>query len=425
MRIAFVCPSCNKPHSVDAALAGRKGRCKDCGTVMTIPTASPSSPPAAKKARSGPAPTSVTPTSGDVDDPYGLVDEPVAPRSASVRLGPIARPAGDPDASDAPSSDAPARKKRKKSQDEGPWGESLRAGAIGLMGLVLVLNRGIKYARRAHQGATIGSQIQVGMLILCLLAALLSIISVAGAAISYVRGNRGAFKGESVGGQVAWGLSVIASLVVAYVYVRSLTGPTRAELAALDASLSAAEQAEDSTYESMMADVLSYHERKAAALESLPGPFSMGGKEAWEDLGIIEGDALRIHLQARLVARPTRDQVRRLFDAFEGRYREAIARTARTAADAIARLELRPGTEYGDILHEIADQAAQVDKNYRQVYRPGGPPTGWYVAVLGEEAGASPLAGPNVKVLIPSGDDAGEADPEPPPDQAPPAAESP
>jgi hypothetical protein len=37
MPIPFSCPRCGKRYTVDSALAGRKGRCKDCGRSMTIP----------------------------------------------------------------------------------------------------------------------------------------------------------------------------------------------------------------------------------------------------------------------------------------------------------------------------------------------------------------------------------------------------
>ncbi len=37
MSIAFSCPRCGKRYTVDSALAGRKGRCKDCGRSMSIP----------------------------------------------------------------------------------------------------------------------------------------------------------------------------------------------------------------------------------------------------------------------------------------------------------------------------------------------------------------------------------------------------
>ena len=37
MSIAFTCPRCRKSYSVDAALAGRSGRCKACGRAITIP----------------------------------------------------------------------------------------------------------------------------------------------------------------------------------------------------------------------------------------------------------------------------------------------------------------------------------------------------------------------------------------------------
>src|SRR4051794_36303148 len=39
MSIEFACEVCDKPFKVDASHAGRRGRCKRCGHVMTIPAA--------------------------------------------------------------------------------------------------------------------------------------------------------------------------------------------------------------------------------------------------------------------------------------------------------------------------------------------------------------------------------------------------
>ncbi|WP_422931792.1 HEAT repeat domain-containing protein [Singulisphaera sp. PoT] len=37
MAISFACPNCRKSYDVDDKLAGKKGRCKACGTIMLIP----------------------------------------------------------------------------------------------------------------------------------------------------------------------------------------------------------------------------------------------------------------------------------------------------------------------------------------------------------------------------------------------------
>lgn len=37
MKIHFACPTCGKPYEVDASMAGRTGRCKPCGALMTVP----------------------------------------------------------------------------------------------------------------------------------------------------------------------------------------------------------------------------------------------------------------------------------------------------------------------------------------------------------------------------------------------------
>jgi hypothetical protein len=53
MVIVLECPGCSKRYEVDAALAGKKSRCKQCGEVFKIPvpTAIPAAPPPNKPAR--------------------------------------------------------------------------------------------------------------------------------------------------------------------------------------------------------------------------------------------------------------------------------------------------------------------------------------------------------------------------------------
>ena len=40
MKIPVVCESCGHLHQVDAAHAGRRGKCTQCGALMTVPTTS-------------------------------------------------------------------------------------------------------------------------------------------------------------------------------------------------------------------------------------------------------------------------------------------------------------------------------------------------------------------------------------------------
>ena len=40
-QIAFSCPRCGRSYQVEAQLAGKKARCKDCQEVMRVPLASP------------------------------------------------------------------------------------------------------------------------------------------------------------------------------------------------------------------------------------------------------------------------------------------------------------------------------------------------------------------------------------------------
>ena len=38
MSLTFSCPTCRRAYTVDEALAGKRARCKQCGTTMPIPT---------------------------------------------------------------------------------------------------------------------------------------------------------------------------------------------------------------------------------------------------------------------------------------------------------------------------------------------------------------------------------------------------
>ena len=101
MSIAFSCEQCGKHYEVSQALAGKRGRCKQCGHKMTIPR------PAPVKAGGGPVgldaygleevaepsrsrsrsrSSQPAPATGPVD-PYSLDEEPepLAPLPPAVR----------------------------------------------------------------------------------------------------------------------------------------------------------------------------------------------------------------------------------------------------------------------------------------------------------------------------------------------------
>ena len=54
MSISFTCPSCGRHYNVNESLAGRKVRCKSCGSPVKVPASAETS---------------------DLDDPYGLADQ--------------------------------------------------------------------------------------------------------------------------------------------------------------------------------------------------------------------------------------------------------------------------------------------------------------------------------------------------------------
>ena len=112
MLIAFTCQNCGKDYQKDATLAGKKGRCSECGHIFEIPgpprsvsagTVKESSParssgnhssgsssraPGLASSRQQPA-RSRAAAAGNVssvldDDPYGLNDVPIAPRAAAI-----------------------------------------------------------------------------------------------------------------------------------------------------------------------------------------------------------------------------------------------------------------------------------------------------------------------------------------------------
>lgn len=72
--IPVSCPSCAKGMKVPVAMAGKKIRCKECQTVLTVPTAGGSKPATAK-----PAPAKPAKPAKPVGETFQLADAPKKP----------------------------------------------------------------------------------------------------------------------------------------------------------------------------------------------------------------------------------------------------------------------------------------------------------------------------------------------------------
>src|SRR3954447_22262010 len=46
MPISFSCPKCGHSFKVSESQAGKRGKCKQCGTMVTVPAAAPAAAPA-------------------------------------------------------------------------------------------------------------------------------------------------------------------------------------------------------------------------------------------------------------------------------------------------------------------------------------------------------------------------------------------
>ncbi|WP_165233579.1 hypothetical protein [Aquisphaera insulae] len=201
MKLRFTCPTCGKPHTIDASLAGKMGRCKDCGVTIRIPGARSSAP-----------------TMPKFEERFGLDDEPASP-PAAVAMPP--RREAEVDDEPVPRRVKPSGKGKKRRAGE-PWNLTLRgqaclftgamvAGMIGGIGLM------IPPATRM-----IGGIVYLIAMVISVPAILLTVVSVIGAFISFLGGNRRAFAGESGGGQAAWILSITACAGLSAIWIGAL-----------------------------------------------------------------------------------------------------------------------------------------------------------------------------------------------------------
>lgn len=161
MTVSFSCEECGKDYQVDDGLAGKRGRCKQCGHTMKIPAAEAvavksASPAGALKsfgagaaapARPARRPTPAPSKEPESDDPYGLAD--AEPEPVAEMLAPLPPSARRPSKFQAEPSVAEKPKKKKKkggffaSKSGKDKGGSKAAGASigGVIAVVLVVLR--------------------------------------------------------------------------------------------------------------------------------------------------------------------------------------------------------------------------------------------------------------------------------------------
>lgn len=176
MPLSFSCVACGRPYTVDDALAGRRARCKACGTEMRIP------------ARSAPEP-----------DLYGLDEAEPVPQPSADRFA-----ADDPEAVVPRRSGGLPRAKTARGRDRGEDGSGIRKVlfyviGFGLFAFVLPFFGLVLKPRGAHQGLDPKMQQEIGMGIAILGGILLAISYAFGGAMSGLRATLGERRAAAIG----------------------------------------------------------------------------------------------------------------------------------------------------------------------------------------------------------------------------------
>lgn len=197
MSLAFTCHHCFRSYQVALTLAGKRVRCKDCGTELRVPTAPAAPPPTSGRGLGAPAGPAVA-------DLYGL-DEGPASRYPKAPLP------DDP----PPPPRAAAPKRRRSSSGGGSGGDDehklLKAG-LGFCffgGFAFLLPR-FGYVLSSRRGHPMDPQVQTVMgAVMALVGALLV------AASFFTRGTRPARKKPRTGAEavIRICLVVIAAVV--------------------------------------------------------------------------------------------------------------------------------------------------------------------------------------------------------------------
>ena len=201
MAISVRCPNCEKTLTLDDKYAGKRGKCKSCGSPIQVPEADR----LADLHASSPS------------DLYGLDDEPMPAASRQV--------AAEVEESDVPPSSVRGGGRRKKTASGEPWGLGVRrSGYMVVYGGLMIFwfARAIPPEWRTNPATAIFLMLVV---LGVLLGALITVFSVVGAAVSFSKGNARAFRSESTGDMFSWVGAILLSAYFIGAFVYGLTNP--------------------------------------------------------------------------------------------------------------------------------------------------------------------------------------------------------
>ncbi len=198
--IAFQCSSCGQKFEVDDSLAGKKGRCKNCGERFAIPALAASAPASVRRIPAKPT-GNARPAPPAVSSPFDDLEMPAA-------AGPVR------DVEKAPRRTTKARS--RSSARKGPFVTALRGATVGFFLVFFALAApSVSLERRFVPGGSLSKlpfgtiPTELGPMVTALacsrlvaqvsamLTAVLAVVSFAGTTLSYLRGNRAAFEGGS------------------------------------------------------------------------------------------------------------------------------------------------------------------------------------------------------------------------------------
>ncbi|MDG3007142.1 hypothetical protein [Paludisphaera mucosa] len=372
MKLKFACPNCGKAHAVDAAMAGKKGRCPQCGIVIRLPEAA--RPVAMKVGASRPEPP--------VHDPFGL-DEAL---SASAGPLPPRRAPADEEAS-APRRIRPTGGKAGGKRRGEPWNLPLRDLAIKAPVATLVVSA--LAVGLMSQPATRAAGVLVFMAAgLCSLASmLLAAVSMLGAAVSLVRGNGRAFSGESGGGQVAWALAVAFNVLCMVVTLAALPSGVASYHAALARQGGGSPTTPTFVYEGLIRSIIDINDQLAQSLETMPEPGTMAFSGHFNGVR-TSTTFLRMNLdQSETTPLPTGGQVRELRRNLQGPLLQSLRRMAAAARAATARLQEVADPAARAAMDQVSTSAAKNEELIRAIESVGEGDPAWYRLATTTKAG--------------------------------------
>lgn len=225
MALEFTCPACGHSYRLAAELGGKLARCKHCKAVNRLPAPAPASAARREGARSRPVGGSkIRAARPPASDPFGFDDAQVT--AAAIVPGDLE---GFDDSPMPAPRRAPARAPgaaRKTSGGE-PWGLPARNASIVCTALMLieVCLQQVLFGRA--RPADSFSSFRLGLITLVGLVA--TLVSLVGATVSSLAGNRRAFRSENALLAFGWygaiGCWTMMVLVIGWVWQSGRLGP--------------------------------------------------------------------------------------------------------------------------------------------------------------------------------------------------------